>query len=130
VTSRFNNLDEHRVDDDELPARSDRKPERKRMPQETRRFSRWRLVWLLDRRHDNVRPAIARMLDYLIILSHDGTRNPVPLSNVKAGLIGVSRAQKYRLLEKLQQAGWVEINRDGRRALSITVRLPDHASQI
>jgi hypothetical protein len=68
------------------------------------------LAELLDRRHDSVCLPVTRLLWCLRITSWRGQR-PVRLTNEMAEAIGLDRSQKMRCLRRLEQAGYVSVDR-------------------
>jgi hypothetical protein len=85
-------------------------------------YARSWLPWLTNRQFDAAYPPITRLWLYLLIRSKEG-RHRLSLTNAMAAEIGIDRYQKYRLLRQLERAGFVAVDRVGRSAPAVTVKL-------
>jgi hypothetical protein len=81
------------------------------MERSRERFARVLAKHLADRRADRTFHARARLYCLLMIESREG-RRPVRLTNAMADGIGLTRFQKLRHLQRLEEDGLVVIARD------------------
>jgi hypothetical protein len=70
-----------------------------------------------------------RLLLLLLHLSRWGLR-PVALTSAATKQIGITRQERLRLLGELEELGWIQVTRDGRKALVVCplIAAPDPAS--
>jgi hypothetical protein len=122
VSGRFHNLDDHWIDgdEDEQPTKKAKSRRgRRALAKTTQPHSRVWLNWLENRSLDYWYPAPTRLLLLIVHLTWEGTEE-VPITNISAARIGLSRHQKYYHLRKMEGAGLIKVLRKGgRRALAV-----------
>jgi hypothetical protein len=95
-----------------------KRPPRRRLPLLSSKFVRVPLSWLAERHAGGPFDAKARI--FLLVLLHSfWGQKGVKLTNEMAAGIGVSPSRKTRCLARLEESGWVRVERSGRQAPTV-----------